>query len=169
MSKKRILAYLLFALIALTIFVMVYFYILGNTLQSLIDTLKTLDIYSVEAISSTVNPPYIVLNLSLILENRARYTVTVDSIQMKVYISNTYLGSVNPYKQITSFNIPPNEKCLVSFTCTSNNQKIIEVASSGKYIIYGNGTIMGRISHYFFISVSYTHQFSVEKSISERS
>lgn len=123
------------------------------------ETLNTLDINSIDA-TLTTNLRIIMLNISLKIENRAKYTVTVDFIKMNVYINNILVGSANPYNQPIIFSILPGEECIMSFTCSTSNQNVIEVIKKGNYIVYGNGTIRGHIS-YHFIYVSLTQQFNV--------
>jgi hypothetical protein len=127
------------------------------------DTLKTLDIYSVNTL---LNGNLVIMNVSIELENKAKYTVTVDSIQMKVYVDNIHVGSANPYNQPISFDVAPGEKCIIFFTCPSINRNIMEILNRDSYVICGNGTVKGHAS-YYFITVSHVQLFNIMKTISK--
>ncbi|MEM2143968.1 MAG: hypothetical protein QW279_01285 [Candidatus Jordarchaeaceae archaeon] len=165
MSKKLKLILVLFIIFLLTVtFTVMYIRILNELYESLTNTIETFDIYSAQLIELSENPPLIRLNVSFCLENNEKYAVTIDLIQAQLYINNEYLGSSNPYGQMTSFDVPAGEKYIISVIFVSVNQKMIEIINDGNQNMILNGTIMGHAS-FFFFSTSYKRQFQIEKTM----
>ncbi|MEM2702991.1 MAG: hypothetical protein QXR45_07500 [Candidatus Bathyarchaeia archaeon] len=166
MSKRKNTALLLFAFVALilTSLIITYQHVLQSIREDLIETLDTLEIEYVDT-TLKVNSRIIMLNISIKIENRAKYTVIVDSIKMNVYINNIFVSAANPYSQSTVFSILPGEKSTMVFICSTSNQHVMEMIRKGNCILYGNGTISGHISHLFFF-ISYIKQFSFLYEIS---
>jgi len=161
---KLIITILITFLSTLTL-IIVYLKILDTLHENLTNTLETFDIHSAQIIDLNNNPPLVKLNVSFVLENEGKYSVTINLIQAKLYINNEYLDSLNPYTQITSFDVPAGEQFIIFVTCKSNKQKIIEIIINDRDpTLSGNGTIMGHAS-YFFIRTVYTRQFHIEKTI----
>ena len=162
MSKRTVLYLLFVSILLVSTSVMIYLHTLQDIREGLMETLKTLDVYSV---NTRLNDNLVTLNVSIKLENKAKYTVTVDSIQMKVYVDNIQVGSANPYNQPISFDVAPGEKCIIFFTCSSINRNIMKIMNKGSYVFCGNGTVKGHVS-YYFITVSHVQLFNVMKTIS---
>jgi hypothetical protein len=148
----------------IVVFAVVYIEILNDLYKSLTNTIETFNIHSAQLIDLSNNPPLIKLNISFFLENKEKHTVTIDLIQAQLYISNEYVGSSNPYGQITSFDVPAGEEYIISVTYKSTSQKIIEIINNESHALILNGTIMGHAS-FFFINTTYKRQFQIEKTV----
>lgn len=163
MGKKIKLILALFTILFLlaVTFTVVYIIVSNELKESLINTLETFDIYSVHLIDDLRE---IRLNVSFCLENNEKYAVVIDLIQARLYINNEYFGSLNPYGQITSFEVSTGEKCIISVIVRSASQKMIEIIKNENHVLILNGTIMGHAS-FFLFRTTYKRQFQIEKAI----
>jgi hypothetical protein len=148
----------------IAVFAVVYLNTSANLHSGLAQSLKTFQFYSISIANETVIPPSIDLNISFFIRNLADFAITVDSVNVLMYINNETIGTVAPVGKGLTFVVPPGENVTPYSLLRITKSEILDDLKNPPYLFRANGTISA-YAQFLFVTESNSRVISVSQIV----
>lgn len=162
--KKLLILGFVLAILLIAAFAIIHLNASAILHEGLARSLETFEFYSVSIVSETLSPLSVDLNISFVLKSLADFSITIESINIPLYINNNTIGPITSLTEDLTFVLPARRNVTFYAIRRVTKSEIIESIKNPPFLFSSNATIKGCAS-YLLATESHTHLHSISQTV----